>query len=201
MRVQKEQPSRVSPWRSSPACASAKPAEVSGIGRSKASPPCQRSWPLRPTRSRPKKSVWGRPSFMRDDSPQTLVSCWRCHPISLYAADGLKTSVGNSCKVGPRNAPTVFNAAGQIAEHWIGIRRDVEEQAALAVTAPGSFNMPSDDAVEKRWKRSRDMPSFSGTPSRERPGPSRSPISAGHRRVRTHLGDAVPFRRLSQGRR
>ena len=80
------------------------------------------------------------------------VSCARCHPISLYAADGLKKSIGNNAKVNPRNAPTVFNAAGQIAAHWIGNRTDVEDQAKQAVIGPPSFGMPSYEAVEKRLK-------------------------------------------------
>ncbi len=55
------------------------------------------------------------------------VSCARCHPFGLYAADGLKKSIGNNCKLNPRNAPTILNAAGQISAHWIGNRTDVEE--------------------------------------------------------------------------
>ncbi len=80
------------------------------------------------------------------------VSCSRCHPIGLYAADGLKKSIGNNCKINPRNAPTLFNAAGQISEHWIGNRIDVEDQAKQSVIGPPSFGMPSYDAVEKKLK-------------------------------------------------
>jgi cytochrome c peroxidase len=80
------------------------------------------------------------------------VSCARCHPISLYAADGLKKSIGNNCKVNPRNAPTLFNAAGQISAHWIGNRVDVEDQAKQSVIGPPSFGMPSYEAVEKILK-------------------------------------------------
>src|SRR3990172_5415082 len=29
----------------------------------------------------------------------------RCHPIGLYGADGLNKSIGNNCKINPRNAP------------------------------------------------------------------------------------------------
>jgi cytochrome c peroxidase len=80
------------------------------------------------------------------------VSCARCHPIGLYAADGLKKSIGNNCKVNPRNAPTLFNAAGQISAHWIGNRADVEDQAKQSVIGPPSFGMPSYEAVEKKIK-------------------------------------------------
>jgi cytochrome c peroxidase len=80
------------------------------------------------------------------------VSCSRCHPIGLYAADGLRKSIGNNCKVNPRNAPTVLNAAGQISEHWIGNRVDVEDQAKQSVIGPPSFGMSSYEAVEKKLK-------------------------------------------------
>jgi cytochrome c peroxidase len=80
------------------------------------------------------------------------VSCVRCHPIGLYAADGLKKSIGNNCKVNPRNAPTLFNAAGQISAHWIGNRADVEDQAKQSVIGPPSFGMQSYEAAEKRLK-------------------------------------------------
>ena len=80
------------------------------------------------------------------------VSCVRCHPIGLYAADGLKKSIGNNCKVNPRNAPTLFNAAGQISAHWIGNRTDVEDQAKQSVIGPPSFGMPSYAAVEKKLR-------------------------------------------------
>ena len=80
------------------------------------------------------------------------VSCARCHPIGLYAADGLKKSIGNNCKVNPRNAPTLLNAAGQISAHWIGNRADVEDQARQSVTGPPSFGMPSHEAVEAKLR-------------------------------------------------
>ena len=80
------------------------------------------------------------------------VSCSKCHPISLYGADGLRKAVGNNCKINPRNSPTLFNAAGQISEHWIGNRTDVEDQAKQSVVGPPSFGMPSYEAVEKKLK-------------------------------------------------
>ena len=80
------------------------------------------------------------------------VSCAKCHPVALYAADGLRKSIGNNCKVNPRNAPTLFNAAGQISAHWIGNRTDVEDQAKQSVIGPPSFGMPSYEAVESKLK-------------------------------------------------
>ncbi len=83
------------------------------------------------------------------------VSCARCHPIGLFAADGLKKSIGNNCKLNPRNAPTLLNAAGQISAHWIGNRVDVEDQARQSVIGPPSFGMPSNEAVERRLKETK----------------------------------------------
>ncbi len=86
------------------------------------------------------------------------VSCARCHPFGLYAADGLKKSIGNNSKVNPRNAPTIFNAAGQIAAHWIGNRKDVEDQAKQALVGPPSFGMPSYQAAENALKTIKGYP-------------------------------------------
>jgi len=77
------------------------------------------------------------------------VSCAKCHPIALYAADGLRKSLGHNCKENPRNDPTVFNAASQISEHWIGNRSSVEDQAKQAIIGPPSFGMPSYESAEK----------------------------------------------------
>ncbi|HTZ18742.1 MAG TPA: cytochrome c peroxidase [Dissulfurispiraceae bacterium] len=84
------------------------------------------------------------------------VSCARCHPVSLYAADELKVSIGNHCKANPRNAPTLFNAASQISEHWIGNRTSVEDQAKQSVIGPPAFGMVKYEDVEKRLKEYRD---------------------------------------------
>ena len=78
------------------------------------------------------------------------VSCFKCHWINLYATDGLKKSIGNNYKLNPRNSPTVFNAAGQISQHWIGNRLSVEDQAKQALIGPPSYGLASyEDAVKK----------------------------------------------------
>jgi cytochrome c peroxidase len=85
-------------------------------------------------------------------SSDGTVSCAKCHPISLYAADGLKKALGNHCKENPRNSPTIFNAASQISEHWIGNRTSVEDQAKQALVGPPAFGMPSYESVERILK-------------------------------------------------
>jgi cytochrome c peroxidase len=80
------------------------------------------------------------------------VSCVKCHPLGLYAVDGLRKAMGNHCKENPRNDPTIFNAAAQISEHWIGNRTSVEDQAKQALVGPPSYGMPSYESVEKILK-------------------------------------------------
>jgi cytochrome c peroxidase len=102
----------------------------------------------------PEKTRLGKVLFYETRiSVDGTVSCARCHPFSLSAADGLKMSIGNRYAVNPRNAPTVLNAAGQIAQHWIGNRTDVEDQARQSVTGAASFGMPSFTAVEDRLRQ------------------------------------------------
>lgn len=79
-------------------------------------------------------------------------SCSKCHPITLYGADGLKKSQGNNGIINPRNAPTILNSAGQIAQHWRGDRKNVEDQAKRALLGKGSFGAPSYKWVEDKLK-------------------------------------------------
>ncbi len=76
------------------------------------------------------------------------VSCAKCHPPERYGADGLAKALGNNCRENPRNSPSIFNAASQIAEHWIGNRTSVEDQAKQALIGPPSFGMPDYASVE-----------------------------------------------------
>lgn len=101
--------------------------------------------PITPEKVRLGKMLFYEPRISVDGT----VSCSKCHPIALYAADGLKKSIGHNCKENPRNDPTVFNAASQISEHWIGNRTSVEDQAKQSVTGPPAFGMPSYESVEK----------------------------------------------------
>ncbi len=101
--------------------------------------------PITPEKVKLGKMLFYEPRISVDGT----VSCSKCHPIALYAADGLKKSVGHDCKENPRNDPTVLNAASQISEHWIGNRKSVEDQAKQSVTGPPAFGMPSNEVVEK----------------------------------------------------
>jgi cytochrome c peroxidase len=104
--------------------------------------------PITPEKVKLGKALFWEPRISVDGT----VSCAKCHPMGLYAADGLKKAIGDSCKENPRNAPSIFNAAAQISEHWIGNRTSVEDQAKQALVGPPSFGMPSYESVEKILK-------------------------------------------------
>lgn len=112
--------------------------------------PLPASMPTEQNPITPEKVTLGKLLFYETRiSADGTVSCSKCHPIALYAADGLRRSVGHNCKENPRNDPTVFNAASQISEHWIGNRTSVEDQAKQSVIGPPAFGMPSYESVEK----------------------------------------------------
>ena len=75
------------------------------------------------------------------------VSCATCHPLNGYGADGRRVSFGDLGHAGARNAPTVYNAAGQFAQFWDGRASNVEEQAKGPVLNPAEMAMPDSVAV------------------------------------------------------
>jgi cytochrome c peroxidase len=83
-------------------------------------------------------------------SVDNTLSCNTCHPLNAYGADPRPVSLGVKAQLGSRNAPTVFNAAGHLAQFWDGRARTVEEQAKGPVLNPVEMAMPSGDAVAER---------------------------------------------------
>ncbi len=77
---------------------------------------------------------------------QTL-SCNSCHKLEAYGVDNQPTSEGHKGQRGDRNSPTVYNAAGQVAQFWDGRAADVEEQAKGPVLNPVEMAMPSEKYV------------------------------------------------------
>ncbi len=70
------------------------------------------------------------------------LSCASCHDLEHGGADREQFSKGHQGQLGGRNAPTVFNAAGQIAQFWDGRAANVEEQAKGPVLNPVEMAMP-----------------------------------------------------------
>ena len=77
------------------------------------------------------------------------LSCASCHDLERGGADTERFSKGHRGKLGGRNAPSVFNAAGQIAQFWDGRAPTVEEQAKGPVLNPVEMAMPDPAYVTK----------------------------------------------------
>ncbi len=69
-------------------------------------------------------------------SSDGAVSCYVCHPLHDYGTSHRPTGVGHDALRGGRNEPTVFNAAGHVAQFWDGRAPDVEAQALGPVLNP-----------------------------------------------------------------
>ncbi len=75
------------------------------------------------------------------------ISCNSCHNLETNGADTLAFSLGHDGHPVGRNSPTVFNAAGQVAQFWDGRAKDVEEQALGPILAPGEMAAESPESV------------------------------------------------------
>ncbi len=69
-------------------------------------------------------------------SKSAAIACNSCHGLASGGSDRLPTSIGHTGQIGGRNAPTVLNAALNLAQFWDGRAADVEEQAGKAVLNP-----------------------------------------------------------------
>jgi cytochrome c peroxidase len=71
------------------------------------------------------------------------ISCNTCHPLNRYGVDGERVSTGFKGQHGTRNAPSVYNAAGHLAQFWDGRAATVEAQASGPMLNPVEMAMPS----------------------------------------------------------
>ncbi len=65
-----------------------------------------------------------------------LISCHTCHNFGLAGVDNLPVSIGHMWQKGPRNAPTVLNAALHSSQFHDGREPDVESQALMPILDP-----------------------------------------------------------------
>lgn len=78
------------------------------------------------------------------------LSCNSCHRLDAYGADTGAVSRGHRGRLGTRNSPTVYNAAGHVAQFWDGRAPDVEAQAKGPILNPAEMAMPGPGAVMAR---------------------------------------------------
>ena len=66
-------------------------------------------------------------------SKSGLISCNTCHNMSTFGVDQLPVSIGHMWQKGPRNSPTILNAALHNSQFWDGREPDVESQAIVPI--------------------------------------------------------------------
>lgn len=72
-------------------------------------------------------------------SKSGFISCNSCHNLSMGGTDNLSTSIGHGWNQGPINAPTVLNAAFNVAQFWDGRAEDLQAQAGGPIANPGEM--------------------------------------------------------------
>lgn len=96
----------------------------------------------------PEKIDLGRMLFFEKRlSKSHQFSCNSCHELTTYGVDNQTFSTGHKQQKGGRNAPTVYNAAGHVAQFWDGRAADVEEQAKGPILNLGEMAMPNEQYV------------------------------------------------------
>lgn len=83
------------------------------------------------------------------------ISCNSCHALDRWGVDGRPVSLGHNGLAGKRNAPSVYNAAGQLAQFWDGRAKDVEAQALGPILNPIEMGMPDSTAVLAHLRESK----------------------------------------------
>ncbi len=101
------------------------------------------------------------------------IACNSCHDLAHYGVDNKPVSSGHQGQLGSRNSPSVYNAAGHIAQFWDGRAADVEEQAKGPVLNPVEMAMPNGKAVEKVLRK---IPEYVTAFKRAFPG-ERQPVT------------------------
>lgn len=75
------------------------------------------------------------------------VSCNTCHGLTSFGVDNKPLSDGHKGQKGSRNSPTVYNAAGHIAQFWDGRADTLEAQAQGPILNPVEMAMPDEKRV------------------------------------------------------
>lgn len=142
-------------------------------GRPAANPELSESF-VNPAQSRPARYVWEALPAVAPapaDNPTTpakvalgrqlfgekrlsgdgSLACTSCHDLLARAGgDGRRTALGIAAQTGPRNTPTVWNAAFQSVLFWDGRAASLEEQAGGPILNPIEMGLASATEAERR---------------------------------------------------
>lgn len=80
-------------------------------------------------------------------SASGIISCNTCHNLGTGGVDAGPTSVGHGWQLGPRRAPTVYNAVFNVAQFWDGRAPDLKAQAKGPVQASVEMNATPEHVI------------------------------------------------------
>jgi cytochrome c peroxidase len=103
------------------------------------------------------EKLFNDPQLSHDDS----ISCASCHALSKGGTDQKARSSGIGGKVGPINAPTVFNASLNFKQFWDGRANTLEAQVAGPIHNPDEMGSNWVEVVGKLEKSSSYVKEFS----------------------------------------
>ncbi len=104
------------------------------------------------------------------------ISCNSCHNLATFGVDNKALSDGHQGKKGTRNSPTVYNAAGHIAQFWDGRAATLEAQAEGPLFNPVEMAMPDAKRLEATLS---SMPEYTKHFQQAFPG-EKKPVSLGN---------------------
>lgn len=78
-----------------------------------------------------------------------IISCNTCHIVGAGGVDARAVAMGEGARTGPRNSPTVFNAAFLDAQFWDGRAPTLEEQAKGPIQAHVEMDLTPDEAIDR----------------------------------------------------
>lgn len=102
------------------------------------------------------------------------VSCAHCHLPDKQASDGQPKAIGVFGKENPRNAPSIFNAALNVKQHWRGERESLEDQAEKSLLGAASFGNPDQATAMSKLKA---IPAYADAFAKAFPG-DKDPINS-----------------------
>jgi cytochrome c peroxidase len=78
------------------------------------------------------------------------MSCNSCHPVDRFGTEERALQQGHGWDAPTRNAPSTFNAAGQVAMFWDGRVRTVEHAAERHILGPAPYGLENVDRLKER---------------------------------------------------
>lgn len=158
--------------------------------------PAPASNPTTPAKVALGRALFFDPALSRDET----LTCASCHDLERAAgADGRPTARGIDGRIGPRNTPTVYDAAFQARLFWDGRARSLEEQALGPIANPIEMGADLAVVVERLKARPDRVAGFAAAFGPEAPIDARRIAEALAAFERTLITADAPFDRFVRG--